>query len=165
MALIYTLEFADDLSRLNRYEEIVDNLLQEDSEKLHIRNFIINQEKTEKYKINTDSDDSWKKVKYLGSLLGTKEDITRRKQLAMMSYNKYKNILESNKISLKFRIGLFNVYIASIFLYNSELWTLTKKLNNAIDIFQRALLKKMLKIHYPFIIRNETLYSRVQQNK
>ena len=82
-----------------------------------------------------------------------------------MSYNKYKNILESNKISLKVRIRLFNVYIASIFLYNSELWTLTKKLNNAIDIFQRALLKKMLKIHYPFIIRNETLYSRVQLTK
>ena len=57
------------------------------------------------------------------------------------------------------------MYIASIFLYNSELWTLTKKLNNAIDIFQRALLKKMLKIHYPFIIRNETLYCRVQLNK
>ena len=83
----------------------------------------------------------------------------------MMSYNKYKNILESNKISLKVRIRLFNVYIASIFLYNSELWTLTKKLNNAIDIFQRALLKKILKIQYPFIIRNEIIYSRVQQNK
>src|SRR5437867_7832647 len=89
-----------------------------------MRNFIINQEKTEKYKINIDSDESWKKIKYLGSLLGTKEDIIRRKQLAMMSYNKCKNILESNKISLKVRIRLFNVYISSIFLYNSELWSL-----------------------------------------
>ena len=88
------LEFADDLSRLNSYEDIVDTLLQEDSEKLQKRHFIINQEKTEKYKINTNSDESWKKIKYLGSLLGTKEDIIRRKQLAMMSYNKYKNILE-----------------------------------------------------------------------
>src|SRR2546425_8800738 len=40
-----------------------------------------------------------------------------------------------------------------------------KKKNNNIDIFQRALLKKILKIHYPFVIKNETLYSRVQQDK
>src|SRR3989442_7002379 len=83
----------------------------------------------------------------------------------MMSYNKYKKILESKKLSLKVRMRLFNVYISSIFLYNSELWSLTKKLNNAIDIFQRVLIKKILKIHYPFVIKNETLYSRVQQDK
>src|SRR2546425_5899531 len=80
------------------------------------------------------------------------------------SYNKYKNILESKKISLKVRCKLFNIYITSIFMYNSELWTLTRKLINTIDVFQRALLKKLPKIHYPYMIKNEDLYSRVQMS-
>ena len=108
-------EFADDISRLNRYEEIVEELIKEDTEQLERRNFIINPDKTEKFKISINSDEKWKKCKYLGSLLGTDEDISRRKQLAMVSYNKYKNILESKKLSLKVRCRLFNVYVSSIF--------------------------------------------------
>ena len=45
-------------------------------------------------------------------------------------------------------------------MYNSELWTLTKKLENEIDVFQRNLLKKILQIKYPYIIRNEDLYRK-----
>jgi len=82
---------------------------------------IINKEKTEKYNISKNSTDDWKKCKYLGSLLGTEEDINRRKQLSMAAYNTYKKILESRKLSLQTRSRLFNIYIPSIFLYNSEL--------------------------------------------
>src|SRR2546425_7514159 len=98
-------------------------------------------------------------------MLGNLEDINRRKQLAMVSYNKYKDILQSKKLSLKLRCRLFKVYVDSIFLYNSETWTLSKKLNEEIDIFQRGLLKRMLKIHYPYIISNINLYQRVQMCK
>ena len=80
----------------------------------------------------------------------------------MASYIKYKNILETNKISLKVKCRLFKVYIDSIFLYNSERWTLNKRIIEEIDIFQRNLLKKMLKIHYPYTITNANLYQRVQ---
>src|SRR3989442_6960161 len=61
-------EFADDISRLSRYEEIVDELIKQDTELLEKRNFIINPEKTEKYKISRNSDSDWRKCKYLGSL-------------------------------------------------------------------------------------------------
>jgi len=104
-------EFADDISRLNRYEEVVEELIKKDTEKLESRSFIINPEKTEKYKISKNSTDEWRKCKYLGSLLGTEEDINRRKQLSMVAYNKYRNILESKKISLKVRCRLFNIYV------------------------------------------------------
>ena len=42
-------------------------------------NLIINQDKTEMYKISRKSDEELKKCKYLGSMLGTEEDINRRK--------------------------------------------------------------------------------------
>ena len=48
----------------------------------------------------------------------------------------------TNKISLSTRIRAFNAYVTSIFLYNSELWTLTKNKENKIDTFQRNLLRK-----------------------
>ena len=130
--------------------------------KLKQRNLIISQDKTEEYCINKN-DDSWKSCKYLGSYLDTEKDITKRKQLSMMAYQKYKLKLESNKISLNVRARLFNVYVTSIFMYNSELWTLTKKLENEIDVFQRRLLKKMLKIKYPNIISNVRLYEKMKE--
>jgi len=159
------LQFADDLSRINRYKELADEQIKNDIDKLTKRNFIINEEKTEKYQISKHSSEEWKKCKYLGSMLGNREDINRRKQLAMASYIKYKDTLQSNKLSLKLRCRLFKVYIDSIFLYNSETWTLSKKLNEEIDIFQRGLLKRMLKIHYPYTISNINLYHRVQMCK
>ena len=44
----------------------------------------------------------------------------------MNAFRKKEKILKLNKISLSTRIRAFNAYVASIFLYNSELWTLTK---------------------------------------
>ena len=90
-------EFADDVSRVNRYEELVEDQVNDDIKKLKKRNFIINNEKTEKYKVSKNSNSEWRKCKYLGTLLGTREDINRRKQLSMASYIKYKNILETKK--------------------------------------------------------------------
>ena len=58
---------------------------------------------------------------------------------AMNAFRKKKKILKSNKISLSTRIRAFNVYVASIFLYNSERWTLTKNKEKKIDTFQKNL--------------------------
>ncbi len=56
----------------------------------------------------------------------------------------------------------FNGYIASVFLYNSEIWTLTKNLENTINTFQRRQLRNILGIHWPQTISNEELYARTK---
>ena len=62
------------------------------------------------------------------------------------------------------RSGLsINAYISSIFLYNCEIWTITRKLENTIDSFQRKQLRRILKIRWPKKIRNEELYKRTEQ--
>ncbi len=50
-------------------------------------------------------------------------------------------------------------------MYNSELWGVPKKFEDRIDIFQRRLLRKILKIRWPHIIPNETLYERTGEIK
>src|SRR5207244_5476442 len=91
------------------------------------------------------------------------KDISHRKQLSMSSYLNHKAFLETKQLSLKVRMRLFNAYITSIFMYNSELWTITKKLENVINVFQRNLLRKILKIKYPDTIRNSVLYKKTKE--
>src|SRR6266581_2799535 len=132
------------------------------TDKLKNRNLIVNNSKTEKLNIKRNGDENWKKCKYLGSFLDTEKDISHRKQMSMLSYNTHQNILQDKKLNLKTKIRIFESYVSSIFLYNSELWTLTKKLENEIDVFQRILLRRILKIKYPYIITNENLYKRTK---
>ena len=83
---------------------------------------------------------------YLGILLSTAEDIKRRKQLANAAYSKLTYILEDRRTTLKIKIRTLDAYIGSIFLYNSELWTVTQDMEDQIDIIQRNFLRRILGI-------------------
>ena len=118
--------------------------------------------KTEQHEIERNGSDSWKKCKYLGSLLDTELDISRRKISATSAYNQLKQIFESKKVQISIEMRLLKSHVESIFLYNSELWTLTKKLENTINVFQRNLLLKFLNIKWPNKISNKALYERME---
>ena len=60
-----------------------------------------------------------------------------------MAYNKLKFILDSKKASIQMKIRIFNSFIASIFLYNSELWTLSKKTRTQTWCFPQINAKKI----------------------
>ena len=60
---------------------------------------------------------------------------------------------------------IFNAFVASIFLYNSELWITNTKLNKKINVFQRSLLRRMLNIKYPKIISNAKLYQITKETE
>ena len=59
---------------------------------------------------------------------------------------------------MKTKIRILKVYIESIFLHNSELWTLNKLLAKEIDIFQIGVFKKNFNIHLQGKIPNVELY-------
>ena len=88
---------------------------------------MINESKTEDYEIIRQGNEKSKNCKLLGSLLDTEKDINRRKILAIDAFKTLNTIFDSRKISNAVKIRTFNAYVASVFLYNSELWTLTKK--------------------------------------
>jgi hypothetical protein len=157
-------QFADDISYMNTNKGKNDYIKQSIPKKLGERNLIINENKTEEYDIKLKQED-WKNCKYLGSFLDTDKDIKHRKQLSMAAFIKYQNLLTSKKLSVRIRLRIFNAYVSSIFLYNSETWTLSKKSQEEVDVFHRNLLRKILQIKYPHTIRNEMLYIRTKEKK
>ena len=102
--------------------------------------------KTEKEIITRGGDENWKKIKFLGSLLDTEKDINRRKGLAIAACDNLKDVFYKNKNSTAVKMRCFQAYVAGIFLYNSEVWTVTEQLSHKVDVFQRNGLRKILKL-------------------
>ena len=127
---------------------------------LNKKNLQVNKTKTEKYTIKRNGKTDWKGCKYLSSLLDTEEDIKRKKNFSnsnLQQTEKYPG-KQVNFNGNKTRI--LEVYIESVFLYNSELWILTKLLVKEIDIFQRGAIKNIFNIHWQDKITNVELYRR-----
>jgi hypothetical protein len=100
---------------------------------------------------------NWRSCKCLGSMIDTPTDIKRRKSLSIDAMNKLKHIWRNKRLSTNLKLRIFNAYISSIFLYNSELWSLNKSMEGAIDAFQRRLLRRMINVTWPKKICNEKL--------
>ena len=127
-------------------------------------NLEINKSKTEKYHINIENknDENWKKCKYLGSRLDTVTDIKQRKILLNTNYSTLQKCFESKHVSEEIKLRLFTTHLESIFLYNSELWTMTKSNEEQIDSYHRRQLRKVIGIRWPNKINNKDLYERTK---
>ena len=127
---------------LKNIEENVPKVLED-------RNLFVNKTKTEKYSISKDqNDETWKDCKLVGSKLDTVADIRNRKILANASFCKLKTIFKEKKCTKQAKLAIFSALVESIFLYNSEVWTITKGIENEIDIFQRRLLRNLMGYRY-----------------
>ena len=106
---------------------------------------------------------NWKSCRLLGSLLDTQADFERRKTIARNSMKLLTHIYNSKIINIQLKIRTFNAYTASIFLFNTELWSTPKTLEDKINSFQRNLLRKAIGIHWPRKITNEELEKLTKQ--
>ena len=160
-------QYADDIGWISTGPHILDQIENTIPDLLKQRNLHINDTKTEKYHITRGGNDSWKKCKYVGSLLGTKEDINRRIGITNSSYNTLEPIFKSKKVSQSIKLRIFGALLESIFLYNSEVWGLTKTLEDKIDTFHRRLLHKILNIKWTNNnwISNNQLYDITHQTQ
>ncbi len=90
------------------------------------RKLNVNTDKIEENEVERNGNEDWKKCKLVGSLIDTTTDITTGTDLTIAAYNKLKKILERRRVSIKMKIKVKNTYIKNIFLYNSEIWSVTK---------------------------------------
>ena len=141
---------------MNQIKETIPDLLKS-------RNLIINQRKTEEYSVSRGGPDEWTKCKYLGSLLDTQKDIARRKLNASIQLAKLSNIWTDSRMHDNTKMKIFNSLIAPIFLYNSEILSMTATTAEAIDSYHRRLLRKVLNVIYPDIITSERVYQRTKE--
>ena len=155
------MEYADDMSRASTDERTIKNAKETLPDILKARNLKVNTDKTEEYTIKKTGDDSWKRCKFLGTLLDTENEIKRRKGLAIDAIRTKKKEFNSKRLDRKVKIRIFNTYISSIFLFNSEVWTMSSKEEQNINAFQRKLIKSyILNIFWPNKISNRELYRK-----
>ena len=156
-------EYADDCSAGSTNPHLIDAFESTVPNQLKEHGLGVNAEKTEKFSIKHNGDETWKNTILLGSKLDTQCDISRRKGLASAAWNKYTKLLTSKTLPLLLRVKYFEAFVTSIFLYQCGIWTLTKKLNNNIDVFQRVFLRRIVGIRYPKKITNIELYKITNQ--
>ena len=108
----------------------------------------MNESKPEKYSISRDSNDDWKNCKLVGNKLDTERDISNRKTLVNLAFQRLKPILLSQRTTQIAKLKRFEALLDSIFIYNSELWGLTKHQESQIDVFQRQILRRILNLKY-----------------
>ena len=153
------MQYADDISIATSNPLTIDYAKLTLPPKLSQNHLYINDSKTEYYEIKRNGSTDWKKCKLLGSLLDTEADIDRRKGLAIGTINSMKKIFYGT-LPIEIKVRAFQCYVSSIFLYNSELWTLTANTIKSIDGFHRKLLRTaVLNVSWPKVVSNQEVYA------
>ena len=120
-------------------------------------------DKTE-YTSISKSEEGWKEVKKVGSLIDDDKDVGRRKQLATVALYKLNNVwIKGNKLKTSTKIKLYKSLVKSILLYNCGTWALTLTEEERLNAYHRKQLKKILNIRYPKKITNKSLYKICQE--
>ena len=130
-------------------------------------NLLVNEDETEDTTLrrnkhdpkNKNKNEPWRDTVKLGSKLGDKEDIERRKQIASGKLLKMKKILKrKNVVRIEKKMKLYNALVKSVLTYNSCTWGLTKDDEKNLNSFHRRQLRQVLGVLYPHKIRNAELH-------
>ena len=116
----------------------------------------VNEAKTEWVELisSNTSNEAWRSVKVLGSLLGDEQDVQRKKQQATIAFRKMTTLwFRRSHVNESRRIRLYQAYT-----YNIGTWGLTKREFNSFDTFHCKQLRFLLGIFYPDHISNKALY-------
>ena len=171
------LDFADDICLLSNTSSKMQtklNKIAEVSSKVGLK---INTKKTKfitvngngnpEIQINNQSIEKVDKFCYLGSVInekgGTDEDIKMRIGKAQYTFNKLSKVWNSNNISRKTKIIIFNSNIKSVLLYGAESWRDNKTQTKKLQTFINKCLRKILKVFWPNRITNLELWEKTNQ--
>ena len=131
-------------------------------------NLLVNEDKTEDTVLKRNKHDPkdkkkknepWRDTIKLGSKLGDKEDIERRKQLSRVKMVQMKKILKRKRVvRLEKKMKLYNALTKSVLTYNSCTWGLAKDDERNLNSFHRQQLRQVVGVYYPNKIGNHELY-------
>jgi len=102
---------------------------------------------------------------HLGSLIhcsgGSELEIKRRAAVVRESMFTLDQNIWSFSISLATKLRLYNACILSVFLYGSEVWSVTSSLSKKIDTLDNWCLRRILHIQWSdFVSNDEVVRSR-----
>ena len=121
--------------------------LQINQEKTKYMEVNIKHGKTPFFEVNECKFENVDQFKYLGTLI-TKDnnlhkELTHRIIMANRSYAGLKRQLKSHLLSTKTKIKLYRTLIRPILIYGSECWSLTKKEEEDLRVFERKVLRRI----------------------
>ena len=123
LCIYYYADDSDFISNSNMSLDEVQRLAPGCLLKCHI---IINEYKTEHTNIhrrNTRDVEQWRKTRKLGSLLGDVEEVTRRKQLPAVAFQRMWSLwVGQRNISEGLRLMLYNAFIVPVLTYDMGTW-------------------------------------------
>lgn len=154
------LQYADDISWIVTNADVANEIKNDITCRLGNWNLSINNQKTELHHISRTSKEPATACKYLGTWIDSQKDIRARRTAALISFDKVKSTIQSEKVRLTKRVALFRALVEPIFLYNSETWVLNETDMKLIDAFQRRLLRRLLNVYWPNIMPNEEVMER-----
>ncbi|XP_029653892.1 uncharacterized protein LOC115227110 [Octopus sinensis] len=103
--------------------------------------------------------EKWRLSKKLGSLLGDREDIMRRKLLAAVALKSVmKDWLRYCPGNPSLRSRIYNAFVKPVLLYNSSTWGISDTELKNLDSFHRKQLRVLNGLHWPKKINNSSLY-------
>ncbi|CAG9112518.1 unnamed protein product [Plutella xylostella] len=105
---------------------------------------------------------------YLGSTVtrqgGADEDIESRIKKAKAAFAQLKPVWDSNVLTRRIKISLFDSIVKSVLLFGCETWRVTKGLTNKLQVFVNKSLRSILRVFWPKTIRNEDLWKLCRQS-
>lgn len=156
--------YADDTDFISTSRAVIANIEDKSEPILKSWELAVNRDKTDHTTLvrrGEQQDETWRNTKKLGTLLGDKEEMRRRKQLASVAFHKLKLLWSrKNKVSVTRRLRLYNAYVMPVLTYNSSTWALTQTEMNELDAFRRNQLRAVIGVYYPRTISNEALYKK-----
>ena len=154
--------YADDCDFITEIEKMTKQIYEIAKTILKEHNLLVNDDKTENTIVKRGSKEDereWRNTIKLGSKLGDREDIKRRKELSNVALANNKDIWKlKHKTKRATRIRIYETAVKSILLYNSGTWGLSKGDRMKLDSFHRRQLRKVIGMNWPHKISNKKLY-------
>ena len=151
-------EFADDIALSTNNVKDAETLMKELERVAATVGLRMNEEKTKYLVQNIDTPDSLHSLtgepielvddfKYLGSKIRDSEtDLNARKGKAWGACHSLRKIWKSD-LQRSMKIRIFTALVESVFLYGSETWTMTKRLNKIVDGCYTRMLRMALDVN------------------
>ena len=170
-------EYADDAELLDESKEVLEkvitvasNILQQwslfvnDSKTVHTRVYLADSHEVDTHGNKIRGKEEWRDSVLLGSKLSSIEDIKNRCNKANAAFHTYNKvwITSSVKISESRKIKLYEALVTSTLLYNCSSWAVPANVFESLNILQRKHLRQILKMNWPVVISNNSLYKRCE---
>ncbi|XP_029657695.1 uncharacterized protein LOC115231953 [Octopus sinensis] len=145
--------YADDVDFVSTDKSALLRLLEIAPDKLGEWFLIMNTDKTDVVDVSrsdTQTMEKWRLSKKLGSLLGDREDIMRRKLLAAVALKSVmKDWLRYCPGNPSLRSRIYNAFVKPVLLYNSSTWGISDTELKNLDSFHRKQLRVLNGLHWP----------------